>query len=52
MATDKHYNEPGAVPEALEDHKGTDKQATRGIFVAILIVAVIALIGGLIIYFS
>jgi hypothetical protein len=49
MATDKHYNEPGALPEPLQDHKGTDMPATRGIVIAVVAVAVIALIGYLII---
>ena len=32
MATDAHYNEPGGVPPALEDHKPTDMPATRWMF--------------------
>ena len=43
MSTDKHYNEAGAVPEVLEDHKGTDAQATKGIFLVIMIVGAILL---------
>jgi hypothetical protein len=37
------------MPEPLQDHKGTDMPATRGIVIAIVAVAVIALIGYLII---
>lgn len=43
MSTDKHYNEPGGLPEPLEDHEPNDMPATRGIFMAILVVAIIAL---------
>lgn len=42
MATDKHYNEPGVMPELLEDAKGTDMTATRFMFVVIAAVAIIA----------
>ncbi len=42
MATDKHYNEEGKLPEPLEDHEPTDMPATLGIFVMIAIVAAIA----------
>lgn len=44
MATDKHYNEPGVMPEPLQDKKGTDMPATRGIMIAIVGVAVIGLL--------
>lgn len=43
MATDKHYNEEGKLPEPLEDHEPTDMPATLGMFVMIAIVAAIAL---------
>lgn len=43
MSTDKHYNEPGGLPEPLEDHEPTDMPATRGIFLAMMVVAFIAL---------
>ena len=32
MATDEHYNEPGGVPPALEDHKPNDMPATRWMY--------------------
>jgi len=48
MATDKHFNESGVMPEILHDRKGTDMPATRTMFVVIVAVAVIALIGYLI----
>ncbi len=44
MSTDEHYNEQGGMPEPLEDHKPTDMPATRGIFVAVLVVAAIAMV--------
>jgi uncharacterized membrane protein len=49
MATDKHYNEPGVMPEVLRDRKGTDMPATRTMFFVILAVAIIALVGFLVI---
>ena len=42
MSTDKHYNEPGGLPEPLEDHQPTDMPATLGIFLAVIVVAFIA----------
>lgn len=44
MATDKHYNEPGMMPEPLRDRKGTDMPATRGIMIAVVAVAVVGLL--------
>ncbi len=44
MAKDKHYNEPGVMPEALEDTKGTDMPATRVMYIAIVVVAIISAI--------
>lgn len=44
MATDKHYNEPGVMPEPLDDKKGTDMPATRGIVIAIIALAVVGLL--------
>jgi hypothetical protein len=43
MATDKHYNEEGILPEALEDQRGTDMPATRKMFLVIGIVLVLAM---------
>ncbi len=43
MATDKHYNEPGLVPEALEDMEPTDMPATVSMFVVIALVALLSL---------
>lgn len=43
MALDEHYNEPGAVPEPLEDHEPSDKPASIGIFVAIIALAALGL---------
>lgn len=43
MSTDKHYNEPGGVPEILEDKQPNDMPATLGIPVMILIVAAVAI---------
>jgi hypothetical protein len=42
MATDKHYNEPGVMPEPLEDKRGTDMPATRLMFIVIAALAVLA----------
>jgi hypothetical protein len=42
MATDKHYNEPGVMPEPLEDPKGTDMPATRNMFLIIAALAIFA----------
>lgn len=50
MSTDKHYTEPGHLPPALEEHKGTDVAATKGIVVAIVIVAAILLVTVAILY--
>jgi len=50
MATDKHYNEPGAMPEPLQDHKGTDMPATRNMFKVIVILAVVSVVALLVIY--
>lgn len=44
MSTDEHYNEPGKLPEPLEDEQPNDMPATQGIFIALLVVAFIALI--------
>ena len=44
MSTDEHYNEPGGLPRPLEDHEPTDMPATRGIFLAVVTVGLIALI--------
>ncbi len=44
MATDKHYNEPGAMPKPLEDHRGTDMPATRNMYIVIASVAVLAIV--------
>lgn len=49
MATDKHFNEPGGLPEPLEDHQPNDKPATISMFVVMAIVAAIA-IGALAVY--
>lgn len=50
MATDKHYNEPGAMPKPLEDRKGTDMPATRNMFKVIAILAVVSVIALVVIY--
>lgn len=42
MNTDKHFNEPGGLPEPLEDHEPNDMPATRGMFFAVMVVAFIA----------
>lgn len=52
MASDKHYTEPGTMPHALEDRKGTDAEATKGMVVVIAVITGILLIAGLIIYFQ
>jgi len=44
MATDKHYNEPGVMPEPLQDKRGTDMPATRGIMITIVALAAIGLL--------
>ncbi|MBP6311763.1 MAG: hypothetical protein KA408_05800 [Flavobacteriales bacterium] len=44
MATDEHYNEPGELIEPLEDPQPTDMPATKGMFVAIIIVAAIGMV--------
>jgi len=44
MATDKHYNIPGGMPEPLEDPKPTDMPATRNMFIVIVVLAIIALV--------
>lgn len=44
MATDEHYNEPGIVPEPLEDEQPTDMPATRSMFVVIALLAVLSLV--------
>ena len=44
MSTDEHYNEPGGLPEPLQDHEPTDMPATRGIFLAVVAVGLIALV--------
>lgn len=41
MATDKHYNEPGQLPEQLEDHKPNDMPATRKMFIVIALLAAV-----------
>ncbi len=43
MSTDKHYNEPGGLPEPLEDHEPNDMPATQGMFLAVVVVAFIAI---------
>lgn len=43
MPTDEHYNEPGGVPEPLEDHEPTDMPATVNMFVVIGALALISL---------
>ena len=43
MATDKHFNEPGGVPELLEDDQPNDMQATLSIPIMIRIVAAVAI---------
>lgn len=43
MATDKHYNVPGGMPEPLDDPKPTDMPATRNMFIVITVLAIIAL---------
>ena len=43
MSNDEHYNEPGGLPEPLEDNEPNDLPATRGIFYAVVVVAFIAL---------
>ncbi len=41
MATDKHYNEQGGMPEGLEDHKPNDLPATRKMFIVIALLAAV-----------
>ena len=43
MPTDKHYNAPNDLPDALQDKEPTDMPATIGIFITIAIVAAISL---------
>lgn len=50
MSTDKHYTEPGHMPQALEDGKGTDAQATKGMVAVIVIVAAILMLAVAIVY--
>ncbi|MBX2974197.1 MAG: hypothetical protein KF797_13965 [Flavobacteriales bacterium] len=42
MSTDEHYNEPGGLPEPLEDKEPNDMPATKGMFLAVVVVAFIA----------
>jgi hypothetical protein len=51
MPEDKHFNEPGAMPEALEDHRPTDLPATRVMFILLFcLLTACALIFGVIYY--
>jgi hypothetical protein len=43
MSSDEHYNEPGKLPEPLEDDQPNDLPATHGMFIAMIVVAFIAL---------
>lgn len=42
--TDEHYNQPGKLPEPLEDEEPTDLPATKWIFISVLVVSVIAMV--------
>jgi hypothetical protein len=44
MSSDEHYNEPGKLPEPLEDEQPNDLPATHGMFIAVIAVAFIALV--------
>lgn len=44
MATDKHYNEKGMLPDQMEDDKPNDLPATRNMFVVIALLAAVGLI--------
>ena len=37
--TDEHYNQPGKLPEPLEDEEPTDLPATKWIFISVLVVS-------------
>jgi hypothetical protein len=50
MPTDEHYNEPGGVPEPLEDHEPTDMPATVNMFVVIGALALISLVVIVVVY--
>ncbi len=50
MSTDNHYTEPGTMPHALEDRKGTDAEATKGMVAVIVIVAAILMLVVAIVY--
>lgn len=41
--SDAHYNDHGELPEPLEDDEPTDLPATKWLFVALVVVACIAL---------
>lgn len=42
--TDEHYNQPGKLPEPLEDEEPTDLPATKWIFISVLVVSAIAIV--------
>ncbi len=50
MSEDKHFPPEAPVPDALQDHQPTDKRAAKGIWVAMLAVAVVAVIALAVIY--
>ncbi len=50
MSTDKHYTEPGTMPHALEDSKGTDATATKGMVAVIVIIAAVLLLAVAVMY--
>ena len=41
MAIEKHYNEEGVLPDALEDHKPTDRRAAWSLVYVLLGTAVL-----------
>ncbi len=41
MSADKHFDQTGAVPEALEDHQPDDMPAARTIGVVVMLLLVV-----------
>lgn len=44
MAADKHFDQTGVVPEALEDHQPDDMPAARAIGVVVIVLLVVCTI--------
>ena len=50
MTPDKHYTEPGLLPDALEDPKGTDTVAAKGIIAVIVVIAAVLALAIAVVY--